>query len=161
MGKVSAPPVSGRMPGEFIERMARQHGISKGNMAYVFSKWERYKEDKKRRSRSQVAWKKARTASRRILPPSSQDASQIGDDISETEGYAVTCVDPSTRTDRGLPAGYIAIRHCCGFEETGSSKESGGSTEGPVSSVLGAPLQGHGDQSSNIERGKDYSASAK
>ena len=63
--------------------------------------------------------------------------------------------DPSTRTFRGLPAGYIAIRHCRGLEETGDSKETGGSTDGQMSAVLGAPQQGHGDQAANLERGKD------
>ena len=50
VGSVSAPPASERMHGELIKNMARQHGTSRENIAYVISKWKRDVE-KERRSR--------------------------------------------------------------------------------------------------------------
>ena len=68
----------------------------------------------------------------RALPrwePTEDEASlsDPNEEGSETEGCADPrddpLYDPNTGIFRGLPAGYMAIRHVCGLEETGDSKE--------------------------------------
>ena len=56
-GKLIERRLIERMHGELIERMARKHGTSRENIAYVISKWKRDVQTE-RRSRSQVAGKR-------------------------------------------------------------------------------------------------------